>query len=114
MSTARRAIRLAACFALALALGASGAHAHGDTIRVSYAVLKPERLTVPAGTTVHFENANASGAPCTIVIGDGVARSPALGRAEGWHYTFENPGEHRFFVEEAPSRAGAVIVLTPP
>ena len=114
MTAFLRPLVLATVLAACLPLAASTAQAHGDTIRLSYAAVRPERLTVPAGTTVHFENANASGSPITVVVGDGVARSPVLGRAEGWHYTFESPGEHRFVVEEAPSRTGVVIVLTPP
>ena len=88
--------------------------AHGDTIRVSYARVQPERLVVIAGTTVHFHNANQSGAPCTVVIGEGEAKRPALGRADGWHYTFETAGTFSFFIEEFPSRSGTVIVSPGP
>jgi plastocyanin len=101
---------------LGLTVAAGLALAHGDTIRVSYSAVRPGRLVVATGTTVHFHNANSSGAPCTVVIGDGdeAVESPPLGRAEGWHYTFESPGEYRFHLKEYPSRTGVVVVAAPP
>jgi plastocyanin len=98
---------------LALLLVAGPVYAHGDTIRVSYSAVRPARLVVEAGTTVHFHNANASGAPCTVVFDDGSTTSPPLGRAEGWHHTFEAPGEYPFHLEEYPSRTGRVVVVAP-
>lgn len=88
-----------------------GAFAHGDTIRVGYASIQPERLVVVAGTTVHFHNANASGAPCTVVFEGETVKSPTLGRAEGWHHTFATPGEFHFQLAEMPSRQGVVVVV---
>lgn len=99
--------------AIALCLHPPSGLAHGDTVRVSYASVKPERLVVKVGTTVHFHNANASGAPCTIVFSDGTTKSPALGRAEGWHHTFDQPGEYDFELVEYPSRKGVVVVVAP-
>lgn len=101
---------------LQVTVAAGPALAHGDTIRVSYSAVRPGRLVVAPGTTVHFHNANSSGAPCTVVIGDGddAVESPPLGRAEGWHYTFESPGEYRFHVKEYPSRTGVVVVAAAP
>jgi plastocyanin len=109
------ALAFAAAIGL-LALAAGHAVAHGDTIRVSYAAVRPERLVIGAGTTVHFHNANSSGAPVTIVLGagDAAVRSPVLGRAEGWHHTFDLAGEHPFHVAESPSRTGLVVVVTAP
>jgi plastocyanin len=99
--------------AIVLCVHPSFAMAHGDTVRVSYASVAPERLVVKVGTTVHFHNANASGAPCTIVFADGTTKSPALGRAEGWHHTFDEPGEYDFQLAEYPSRKGVVVVVAP-
>lgn len=99
---------------LLLVMQSASALAHGDTIRVSYKGVRPARLVVVAGTTVHFHNANASGAPCTVVVRGGEAQSPPLGRAEGWHHTFEEPGEYPFHVGEYPSRKGVVVVTPAP
>ena len=54
---------------LTLLANTERALAHGDTIRLSYARVQPERLVVVAGTTVHFHNANQSGAPCISTSG---------------------------------------------
>ncbi len=98
---------IALCTAPALVL------AHGDTVRVAYSSVRPARLVVKAGTTVHFHNANASGAPCTIVFGDEATQSPMLGRAEGWHHTFDSPGEYAFHLSEYPSQKGVIVVVAP-
>jgi plastocyanin len=107
-------VAIGTLFSLILLANPERALAHGDTIRLSYARVQPERLVVVAGTTVHFHNANQSGAPCTVVIDEGKAQSPILGRAEGWHYTFENAGTFSFFIEQFPSRGGKVIVTPDP
>lgn len=109
--------RAAGLFALATCVGLGSPHpavAHGNTIRVSYRGVKPVRLVVVAGTTVHFHNANSSGAVCTVVIDGDIAESPPLSRSEGWHFTFDSPGEYHFFVKEYPSRTGEVVVVAAP
>lgn len=116
---ARGAVRgrlgLSALLGLALLVGgAPPVQAHGDTVRVSYRAVQPKRLVVEAGTTVHFHNANSSGAVCTVVFDDALAESPPLGRAEGWHHTFDTPGEFRFVVKEYPSRTGLIVVIARP
>jgi len=96
---------------LAVCSAPPAAFAHGDTVRVGYGSIRPERLVVVVGTTVHFHNANASGATCTVVFDGDAVRSPALGRAEGWHHTFETPGEFHFQLAEMPSRQGVIVVV---
>lgn len=107
-------VAIGALFSLALLADTERALAHGDTIRLSYARIQPERLVVVEGTTVHFHNANQSGAPCTVIVEEPKARSPILGRAEGWHYTFARAGSFSFFIEQFPSRGGKVIVTPDP
>lgn len=101
-----------ACAALLL-LWAGPASAHGPTVRVAWSGLKPATLTVRAGTTVHFHNANSSGSPSTVVADDGSFSSPTLGRAEGWHYTFEAPGSFDYHLSEQPSAKGRIVVVEP-
>lgn len=103
-----------ALLCLLVLVPASGSWGHGDTIQLSYSGVRPERLSVLAGTTVHFRNANRSGAPCTVVIKPSEAKSPRLGRAGDWHHTFPDAGEFLFFVEEFPSSTGKIIVTQPP
>ena len=47
-------VAIGALFSLALFADTERALAHGDTIRLSYARIQPERLVVVEGTTVHF------------------------------------------------------------
>ena len=63
-----------------------------------------------AGATVHFMNANASGALCTLVADDGSLEGPAMTRAEGWHHTFEVPGTYRFHIKEMSGKTGTIVV----
>jgi plastocyanin len=105
-----------AVLGLALALGstlglAAPAAAHGPTVRVTWSAVKPAKLTIRVGDTVHFTNATASGSPCTVVADDGSFTSPTLGRAEGWHHTFEKPGTFVYHVQEMSSARGTVVVV---
>lgn len=104
---------LTALAVLAVVLTAGVATAHGPTVRVSYKGIQPERLVVEVGQTVHFHNANSSGAPCTIVAEGGAFVSPTLGRAEGYHYTFEELGTVQYKIQEFPGVTGRVTVVEP-
>jgi plastocyanin len=105
----RRALRVAAVL-----LGAAApALAHGPTVRVAWAGVQPPALTVEAGATVHFHNANSGAGACTLVADDGAFRSPPLARGEGWHHTFATAGRFAFHVEEYPSARGEVVVVEP-
>ena len=101
---------LAWAFALGLASATSAALAHGPTVRVAYSGVRPSTLSIEAGSTVHFVNSNASGGICTVVAEDGSFESPPMGRSEGWHYTFEEPGTYRFRVKEMSGKSGTIVV----
>jgi len=103
---------LPALLLIAVALALAGhAAAHGATVRVSWSGVKPEKITVRAGATVHFHNANASGSPCTLVADDGSFESPTLGRAEGWHHVFGEPGTFTYHVKEMSDARGTIVVV---
>ncbi len=97
-------------FVLLLAATAPAA-AHGPSVGVSWSGVKPAKLTVRAGDTVHFTNANASGSPCTVLADDGSFESPTLGRAEGWHHTFAKPGTFAYHLKEMTGARGTVVVV---
>ncbi len=102
---------LAAIGTLAILLGvAPQARGHGPTIRVSYSGVRPKQLAIPAGTTVHFKNANSGPGACTVVADDGSFTSPPITRSEGWHYEFAEPGSYSFHVKEYDSARGVVLV----
>jgi len=97
---------------LCLVLAASAAHAHGPAIKVSYAGARPEVLTIVVGQTVHFQNVNTGAGTCTLVGDNGAFESPTLARREGWHHTFETPGEFPYRVKELPGVKGTVQVVS--
>lgn len=115
-----RKLRRSLAAAVALLLWAAPALAHGPTCAVSSTTVRPARLVVEVGDTVHFRNANSSGTPVTLLFEEAPAaarpsadeplRSPTMGRAGDWHYTFEVAGEYRFVVEGLSAR-GAVTVV---
>ncbi len=104
---------LAAMAALAALLLAGSAAAHGPTVRVAYSGVKPPKLVITTGTTVHFHNANSSAGVCTVVAEDGSFESPPLARAEGWHHTFEKAGTYSFRISEFGSSTGTIVVADP-
>lgn len=109
-----RPVLLPAVVLLAAALVVPVASAaHGPTVALSYQSVRPATLTVRAGDTVHFRNANTGAGACTVVGDDGAFESPTLGRAEGWHHTFEEPGVYGFALRESPSARGRIVVAAP-
>lgn len=107
------AILLGLPAALLLVLPAAPARAHGPTVQVAWSGVRPETLTVRAGTTVHFHNANLSASPCTVVADDDSFRSPTLPRGEGWHHTFREVGTFDFHLAELPGARGRIVVVEP-
>ncbi len=104
---------LAAAGAALLVAVATAAGAHGPTVKVSYSGVRPERLVVTTGSTVHFHNDNVGGGPCTVV-GEGEAfESPTLAPREGWHFTFESAGTYAFRIKELSGVAGTIVVGDP-
>lgn len=96
---------------LLLVFAAPAAHAHGPTVKVSYGGARPELLTIAAGQTVHFQNHNTGAGTCTLVADDGTFESPTLARREGWHHTFDVPGEFSYALKEFPGVKGIVRVV---
>lgn len=92
---------------------ASAAAAHGPTVDVSYKGVKPERLVVRVGDTVHFRNGNLSAGAVTLVAEEGDLGVPVLPRGGDHHVTFDEPGEYHYFVKEFPSVKGVLIVVAP-
>ena len=106
-----RLIALAAGAALLAA--ALPAAAHGPTVRLTYGGPKPTQLTLSVGQTVHFQNAATTARSFTVVADDGSFESPTLGRAEGWHHTFEQPGEFSIYLKENTATRARILVGPP-
>ena len=97
--------------AIAVLLGPPLAAAHGPTVRLSYAGVRPARLVLVVGQTVHFLNANSGPGTCTLIAEGGAFEARPLERGKGWHHTFEAEGSFSFFVEEFPSARGEIVVV---
>ncbi len=105
----RRALTLLpTCVALALAPAAA---AHGPSVKVAYANVRPAELVIRVGDTVHFQNANRGSGVCTIVADDESFASPTLTRETGWHHTFPKPGRFSYPVREFATSRGAIVVV---
>ena len=106
----------AALVAVALAslwlVAASPARAHGPTVEVTAASLKPVLLNLYVGTTVHFSS--TLGAPEGLVVVDqtGALESPPLkSPGDGWHYTFDKTGTFEIHVEKHPEAKMRIVVV---
>lgn len=100
---------------LATLLFALPSFAHGPTIQIGHAEMKPKLLNLHVGTTVHFNNKDAMPGGHVIVDEAGTLESPPLVEVgEGWHYTFETPGTFELFVKQHPAARARIVVIPKP
>ena len=91
---------------------AHGAAAHGPTIEITHAAMKPALLNLYVGSTVHFKNQQAMPGGHTVVDATGAIESPPLEKAgDGWHYTFEEVGRYEVYVSQHPSAKATIVVV---
>jgi plastocyanin len=103
---------------LAIALGVSyDSRAHAaptdskspeTTVKIDNFSFSPATVTVPAGTTVRWTNADDI--PHTIVSDDKLFKSKALDTDEQFTYTFTKPGTYSYFCGLHPRMTGKVVV----
>ncbi len=94
-------------------LFASAAKAHGPTIEITHAEMKPALLNLFVGTTVHFNNQEWMPGGHTVVDTTGKIESPPLEKVdEGWHYTFDEVGAFELFVKQHPMAKVRVNVVS--
>jgi plastocyanin len=79
-----------------------------DTIVLKNFHFTPTSLTVPAGTTVTWENLDSE--PHTVVSMDGLFRSGGLDQNDVFTFTFDTPGTYRFLCSIHPQMMGTIIV----
>src|SRR4051794_7717003 len=109
MTIRRPALRLAlAGLAALLLLGTSGARAVDVTVRIENFTFEPQKVTVPVGTTVVFENADDI--PHLVVATDGSFRSKALDTGDTFTLKVEKPGELAYFCALHPHMQGTISV----
>ncbi|MBJ18998.1 MAG: hypothetical protein CL933_06175 [Deltaproteobacteria bacterium] len=96
--------------AVLICAGAAGAH--GQTIEISHHEMKPTRLNLFVGTTVHFLNTVAMGGGHVVVDAGGTIKSPPLAKpGDEWHYTFDEEGEFEIFIAQHPKAKARIRVV---
>jgi amicyanin len=95
---------------LGLGLVTSGGRALADdaTIKIANFTFDPPTLTVKAGTTVTW--VNADDIPHLISEKDGKFRSPALDTDEKFSQTFSTPGTVEYYCAIHPKMTGKIVV----
>jgi amicyanin len=95
---------------LGLSLVASGHEALADdpTIKIANFTFDPPTLTVKAGTTVTW--VNADDIPHLVSEKDGKFRSPALDTDEKFSQTFSTAGTVEYFCIIHPHMTGKIVV----
>lgn len=68
----------------------------------------PMTLTVKAGATVTWKNAD--GEPHTVVSADGMFRSGALDENDTFQFTFAKPGTYKYVCSIHPKMVGTITV----
>jgi plastocyanin len=77
-------------------------------VRIDNFTFNPPVLTVPAGTTVTWQNVDDI--PHTVVAPEAKMRSKPLDTNDSFSFTFTNPGEFGYFCSLHPHMMGKVIV----
>jgi amicyanin len=99
---------LAAILGLSLVASGGGALADDATIKIANFTFDPPTLTVKAGTTVTW--VNADDIPHLVSEKDGKFRSPALDTDEKFSQTFPTAGTVEYFCIIHPHMTGKIVV----
>jgi plastocyanin len=115
-STGATRLLIGVCMAAWFTLATSGsAKAHGPTIEISHAEMKPRLLNLFVGTTVHFSNTVSMPGGHVVVDVGGTLESPPLEKpGDGWHYTFDQEGTYEVFVKQHPMTKARIVVIPEP
>jgi plastocyanin len=89
-------------------VAALAAAAHTSTVEIANFAFAPKDLTVSAGTTVTWKNADDS--PHRIADVNGVYASAALDTEDSFSHTFAAPGVYKYFCSIHPYMVGTVVV----
>jgi plastocyanin len=99
---------LAAILGLGLVASGGGARADDATIKISNFTFDPPTLTVKAGTTVTW--VNADDIPHLVSEKDGKFRSSALDTDEKFSQTLSTAGTVEYFCMIHPKMTGKIVV----
>lgn len=86
-----------------------GSTGTGDRVDIEGFAFRPATLTVPAGTTVTWENHDSTVHDVTSTDGN-FTSSGDMGDGATHQYTFDQPGEYPYFCAHHPDMTGTVVV----
>jgi len=107
LSFARNAFAIVLAIALSMTMQSQAAPDASSIVMKNFD-FSPMSITVPAGTTVTWQNLD--GEPHTVVSIDGLFRSGALDQDEKFAFKFDKPGRYRYSCSIHPRMMGTVIV----
>ena len=99
-----------ACLLAAVVLLSGAVRAQDATAKIDNFTFVPARLTVKAGTTVTWRNADDI--PHTVTSTTQLVKSKALDTDNSFSFTFTEPGTYQYFCSLHP-RMTATIVVEP-
>ena len=105
---AQCAVVVALQIAVLPALAATTPAWAADTVMIHNFAFNPQRLTVKAGTTVVWENADDI--PHTVVSSTKAFRSEALDTGDKFSFTFTSPGSYDYFCSLHPHMTGTIVL----
>lgn len=88
--------------------GGHGALADEAKVKISDFSFAPATLTVPAGTTVTWDNEDEE--PHLVVDSGKAFTSEALDTGDRYSFTFTTPGKYTYFCSIHPHMVGTIIV----
>ena len=80
------------------------------TVKISDYAYQPDRITVPVGTTVVWSNADDEEHDVTSEGGASVLNSPDFGKGGSFSFTFNQPGEYKYYCVPHDYMHGVVVV----
>jgi len=92
----------------ALLTGPAVASPAAPEVNIKDDAYNPKTLTIVAGQTVTFVNADDDAHTVTAI--DGSFDSRGLDTGDVWHHAFTKPGTYRYFCELHPFMKGAIVV----
>lgn len=93
---------------VALLLAPAAARSATPAVTIKNDAFAPQSLTVTAGQTVTFTNADDDAH--TVTANDGSFDSKGLDTHGVWRHTFTQPGSYRYFCELHPFMKGTIVV----
>jgi plastocyanin len=102
--------RLAAPLFAALWLASAGAAAQTAEVRIEGNAFVPSEITVKAGTTVKWTNAEKRSNHSVLFTGPDAVESERMFPGESWERRFERPGRYPYTCGPHPEMRGLVVV----